>query len=510
MAFGFRSPHDPDDLLIDVSARPSRLQRLVDGGMRRLRSLRLPLMPWQRRDQVIPVQVDLVGDRSGANPGVTPDHPFRNAAALVPGERGGALSSDQDAWSFREPVLLRPTTRSSRMVLYVALGLTGASLLWVVVAPLNQTVAVQGKLEPNSRVKSIQTPVAGTVEAVLVKDGDMVNEGQILVRFDLREARNRLESANTVRSKLLDENRIFAIALGDEAAADGLSLNQAAQLRSQASDLRSRREAARDDLRTAEVRLSGYRQSLATAANIAARYDDLARSGAVSSIQLLEAQAKVDQLRSKVSETESEINQLRQKLISSEAGPSARYRGLIEKNLRQIANLERQIGEAELQLQYGVLKSPVRGTVFDLDVRSGSVFRPTQPLLKVVPDEALSARVYVPSSAIGFIRPGQRADLSLDTFPSADYGRLEATVEQVGTDALTPEEQKQRLGTNVSGLFYPAVLNLSRQTLQAGSKGIPLQPGMGLTADIHLRQRRMINVLTGFFENKLRSLERLR
>ena len=157
-----------------------------------------------------------------------------------------------------------------------------------------------------------------------------------------------------------------------------------------------------------------------------------------------------------------------------------------------------------------MLKSPVRGTVFDLDVRSGSVFRPTQPLLKVVPDEALSARVYVPSSAIGFIRPGQRADLSLDTFPSADYGRLEATVEQVGTDALTPEEQKQRLGTNVSGLFYPAVLNLSRQTLQAGSKGIPLQPGMGLTADIHLRQRRMINVLTGFFENKLRSLERLR
>ena len=75
------------------------------------------------------------------------------------------------------------------------------------------------------------------------------------------------------------------------------------------------------------------------------------------------------------------------------------------------------------------------------------------------------------------------------TRPPADYGRLEATVEQVGTDALTPVEQKQRLGTNVSGLFYPAVLSLSRQTLQAGSKGIPLQPGMGLTADIHLRQR---------------------
>ena len=510
MAFGFRSPHDPDDLLTDVSSRPSRLQRLVDDGVRRLRSLSLPLMPWQRSDQVIPVQVDLVGDGSGADIGLTQEHPFSNAEALVQGERGGALSREPEAWSFKQPVLLRPTGRSSRVVLYVTLGLTGASLLWLVVAPLNQTVAVQGKLEPNSRVKSIQTPVAGTVEAVLVKEGDMVNEGETLVRFDLREARTSLESAETVRRKLLDENRIFAIALGDDAPADGLSLNQVAQLRSQASDLRSRREAARDALRTAEVQLNGFRQSLATATNIAERYDYLARSGAVSTIQLLQAKDKADNLRSKVKETESEINRLKQKLISSEAAPSANYRGRIEKNLRQIAQLDRQIGEAELQLQYGVLKSPVRGTVFDLDARSGSVFRPTQPLLKVVPDEALSARVYVPSSAIGFIRPGQRADLSLDTFPSADYGRLEATVERVGTDALTPEEQKQRLGTDASGLFYPAVLNLSRQTLKAGAKGIPLQPGMGLTADIHLRQRRMINVITGFFENKLRSLERMR
>ena len=174
------SPHDPDDLLTDVSERPPACS-VCRCGLRRLRSFAGLPCPGNG-DQVIPVQVDLVGDPSGDNPGVTLEHPFRNAEALVPGERGGALSREAEVWSFKEPVLLRPTGRSSRVVLYVALGLTGASLLWVVVAPLNQTVAVQGKLEPNSRVKSIQTPVAGTVEAVLVKDGEMVNEGQILVR----------------------------------------------------------------------------------------------------------------------------------------------------------------------------------------------------------------------------------------------------------------------------------------------------------------------------------------
>ena len=168
-----------------------------------------------------------------------------------------------------------------------------------------------------------------------------------------------MKSAEKVRSKLLDENRIFAIALGDAGAADGLSLNQAAQLRSQARELSSRREEARQALRTAEVRLEGHRQSLATASEISSRYESLARLGAVSVVQRLQMQAKVDELSSEVSQSESEVRRLKQKLITSEAGPSANYRGKIEQNLRQIADLDRQIREAELQLQNGVLKSPV-------------------------------------------------------------------------------------------------------------------------------------------------------
>ena len=66
------------------------------------------------------------------------------------------------------------------------------------------------------------------------------------------------------------------------------------------------------------------------------------------------------------------------------------------------------------------------------------------------------------------------------------------------------------LGTQASGLYFPAVLQLRHQYLQVGQRRIPLQAGMSLTADIHLRDRRFINVLTGFFEDKRRSLERLR
>jgi HlyD family secretion protein len=111
---------------------------------------------------------------------------------------------------------------------------------------------------------------------------------------------------------------------------------------------------------------------------------------------------------------------------------------------------------------------------------------------------------------IGFIKPGQLADLSLDTFPASDYGRLPALVKRVDTDALTPEKQKEVLGNDANGLFYTGLLTLERQSLQAGNKTIPLLPGMSLSADIQLRQRRMINVVMAFFEDKLRSLEQIR
>jgi HlyD family secretion protein len=473
---------------------------------------------WRGDRDVIPVQVDLVGDTgarqriSAPSPSLQPRNPFLRSAEPFSDSADGASSSAalSSEWSFREAVVLRPTRRSSRVLLYIALGLSGAGVLWLVVAPLNQTVAVQGKLEPNSTVKSIQTPVSGVVDAVLVEEGQSVVQGQLLLRLDLRDAASKLRAAETVRNKLADENRIYAIALGDRQASAGLTPNQQLQLRSQAAELLSRRESAVQELRRSQVRLAGLRQSLATTSNIAARYDQLARTGAVSEVQRLETQARADELRSKLAEEERERARLQAALRSSTAGPNAEFRGRIEANLRQIADLDRQIREARLQLQYSELRAPASGTVFDLEARAGTVAQAAQPLLKVVPNDALRARVYVPSSAIGFIHPGQRADLSLDTFPATDYGRVPATVQRIGSDALTPEEQQETLGTQATGLYFPAVLRLSRQSLQAGRKQIPLQPGMGLTADIHLRQRRMISVVTGFFEDKLRSLERMR
>jgi HlyD family secretion protein len=456
-------------------------------------------------DEIIPVQVDLVGD-GGQRLDAT-SHPFRSDANATSADAAGELAQ---AWSFRETVVLRRTQRGSRVLLYTTLGISGAGLLWILVAPLNQTIQVLGKLEPNAKVKLIQTPVSGVVDQVLVAEGEAVQAGQVLLRFDLRDARTQLASAESVRRQLQEENLTYAAALGDRPAMANLSANQRLRLANQAEELASRREAAEQELRRSITRVAGMRTSLRTADEIADRYERLVRSGAFGEVQALEARNKVQEIATNLAAEERDVARLRALLRSSRVGPGAELRGRIEANRRLIAEQDAKISTARQQLRYGELKAPVAGVVFDLDARRGSVAQAGQPLLRVVPGGALQAKVYIPSNVIGFIQPGQRADISLDTFPSQDYGRVEAVVERVGSDALTPEKQKEALGTEASGLHYPAVLTLKSQTLQAYSKTIPLRAGMGLSADIYLRQRPFLSVITGTLEDKRRSLERMR
>jgi len=432
-----------------------------------------------------------------------------SAIQVLPPEQ--PLPGSAREWSFRETVVLRRSPRASSLVVWGAVGLTGALLLWAVVAPLPETIAVQGKLEPGSGVRDVQAPVPGVVEAVLVQEGQTVRKGEPLVRFDLRDARSKLSAAESVRDRLIGENQVFQAILG-EARVDGLSPQQLQRWRSQQSDSSSRSEAASEELAASQARVRGLTSSVAAADEIARRYEQLSTSGAVSEVQALEARNTATEYRTQLQAEERQVGRLRANLITASSSVAVDLRDRVDANLRQIADLDGQIRQARLQLVYSQLTAPVAGVVFDLDVTPGAVVQaqmPTRPLLKIVPQDALQARVYLPNSAVGFVRPGQRAEVSLDAFNASDYGRIPAVVDRRGSDALTPEAQAKELGTQVNGLFFPATLRLERQSLTV-SRSQPLQAGMSLTADIYVRERRFIQLITGFFEDKRRGLERVR
>ncbi len=419
---------------------------------------------------------------------------------------------DQQPWSFNQPVLLKKTNRNRSVLVWTLVGSVAFSGMWAFLAPLQETVAVQGKLQPTKPVQDIEAAVPGIVEAVLVNDGEMVEQGDALIRFDARDANSRLEAATGTRDRLQNQVSINRVLLGEQAAAE-LTANQQQQLISQRKQQLGENTAATEALARSEVRLQGLLLSLRTAENIAARYAGLLRDGAASQLQALEAQAKVDELRSQVNAEEREVARLGAAASATISGNEAQLRKDVETNLRLIGELTQEIEQAKVLLSNITITAPLDGLVFDVSVSRGSVVKTQgeiKPLLKLIPQDQLEAKVYLPNSAIGFIQPGQRADVALTSFPRDEYGFIPAIVKRIGSDALTPDEQQRVLGTQAQGLYFPTILELQRQTLAAGQRAVPLQAGMSLTADVFLRERRFISTITGAMEKRLRSLERLR
>jgi HlyD family secretion protein len=300
--------------------------------------------------------------------------------------------------------------------------------------------------------------------------------------------------------------------LGEQPAAT-LSVNQRSLLKSQRQSNDSSLAAESAAIRRSQVRIVGLRESLKTAESVAERYQALQRDGASSELAVVNALAKVGQLRTDLNAEGEDLIRLQARRAAEQGKREERLRKEIEANLNRIAVLEKDIRQAEVLLSKITVQAPIAGLVFDLNVSRGDVVQRAsgnKPMLQIIPEDDLQAQVFIPNEAIGFIRTGQRADISLTAFNASDFGYLEAKVKQIGSDALTPKEQQRKLGTDAQGLYFPATLQLTSQTLKVGRRSIALQPGMSLTADLQIRNRRFISAITDLFDDKRRSLQRLR
>ena len=173
----------------------------------------------------------------------------------------------------------------------------------------------------------------------------------------------------------------------------------------------------------------------------------------------------------------------------------------------KIAEINSQIKESEVTLRYQKIISPVSGKVFDLKPKTpGFVARSSEPVLKIVPNDNLKAKIEIPSKSIGFVSVGKLADISIDSFPASDFGVVEGVVTRIGSDALPPDPS-QGLGYR-----FPSDITLNTQVLKmkSGKKlNLPLQAGMSLTANIKLRKVSYIQLLLNNFSDKADSLRSL-
>ena len=169
----------------------------------------------------------------------------------------------------------------------------------------------------------------------------------------------------------------------------------------------------------------------------------------------------------------------------------------------KIEDLKSQIRTNQVTMKYQEIAAPVSGIVFELQPKGpGYVAQTSQPVMQIVPFDNLLARVEIDNRTIGFVKTGKQADISIDSFPSTDFGVIEGSVTKIGSDALPP------IPSEGKGYRFPAEIKLETQYIKIKSgKKLPLQAGMSLTANIKLRKVTYLNLLFTKFSKKTDSLK---
>ena len=367
-----------------------------------------------------------------------------------------------------------------KAVTWSLIGTTVFGIAWLGIARTEEVVVATGKLEPVGNVKEIRIPAGAVVEEILVRSGERVIKDQALIRLD-QESTN--EQLNSLKQGVKEK------------------ISQILQKQKQLSLKKQERERTLDLNRE---QLATTRDNLELETKILNRLQGLAREGAAPDIQYLQQRNKVTSLKGELTKLnldgKRQINQINQQVEQL----NAELAGLRSERAQLNANLT----EVRVTNKNQTLRAPVSGIVFDLKLNNPGYItqaQSSQAALKVVPFNTLEADVEIPSNKIGFVRAGQPADISIDSFPASDFGVLEGTVHSVGSDALPPDQQQMR-----QGYSFPAVIKLHSQQLKIkNGKELPLQVGMSLTANIKLRSVSYLQLLLNTFQNKTDSLREL-
>ena len=358
-------------------------------------------------------------------------------------------------------LVLRQTPVWAQTMTAIVLGIGSLVVVGGFLFRIDEVVTVSGQLKSIGGTVDVETPAGGRVAEVYFKDGENVNKGQLLVRFDTREAQDQKDTL----IKMISVEEL--------------------QLNSQMQTLDSQEKSV-------SSRLDVVSKRLQTKTTITSEMQTLVENGGMQRMQFLEQLDQVYELQKRVSELEEEISRIELQRAQTQ----------LQSN-KSLDQMKAKLRSVELQLQYQNVKAPVSGVVFDPQARKEGVLNPGERILSIVPQQGLYAEVFVPNKDIGFIKLNQEAKVRVDAFPFTRYGEIYGKVSQIGADALPPNE-------SMAFYRFPIKLELSRSYLESQGVKIPLKSGMSVSTNLKLRDKRVISILSDLFVDQTDSIRSIR
>ncbi len=415
---------------------------------------------------------------------------------------------DDDLYDIMQP-------KEGRIVIVVLGVVILFFVLWAAITRLDEVTRSEGRVIPSSNTQTIDTSAAGTVSELLVRVGEPVEAGQLLVRLDdtlsssemgQLEARWYALRAQKVRLEIeygggIAEDFVCPVDVMTQTPETCANERQLTEARLAA--LGDRQEIATQQvtqrerqLAEAEARIATYEEGLALATRQFEVVRPLVRDNVLPQTDQLEAERAVSEQRGLLAAARESAESARAAVAEAEA----QMRGILsqfrEESLTLLNDVNEEIdviGEtlrgATDRVQRTEIRSPVSGTVNSITITTlGTYVAPGEPLLTIVPrDDALVVEARVQPSDIAFIRSGQQANVKITAYDFTIYGGLDAEVTYVSPDSVYDAERDQT--------YFVVHLESAQSFLESRGEQLPISPGMVAQAEIITGRKSILDYL---------------
>ncbi len=430
-----------------------------------------------------------------------------------------ALATDVVAHDVNPETVNTDASAYARLGWFIVLAGVVGFLLWACLAPLDKGVPMSGNVAKETNRKAIQHQFGGTVQDILVKEGDIVKKGQVLVRMNNVQAasqsevtRAQLIAARATEARLLAEREGKSAIAFPSALAEFKNdprVQESMSLQSQL--LLSRQTSLQNELGAIEESIAGLKSQLAgTQASREAKQEqaqilkeqrdglvDLAKEGYVARSKLLDTERMVVQVRGSIAEDTGNIGRLQRQIAELSMKRVQRTQDYQKEVRTQLADVQREAEALTSRLKgesYAVenaeVKAPVDGVVMGMNVFTrGGVVQGGFKMMDVVPlEDALVVEGRLPVNLVDKVHVGLPAELIFSAFNSNTTPHIPGKVTKVSADRFVDERNGQPYYT-VQAVVSPEGLKMIEH------KHLDVRPGMPVELFVKTGERTMMSYL---------------
>lgn len=352
--------------------------------------------------------------------------------------------------------------------LLLIIALMVAGYVWADRAVMDEVTRGEGKVTPSSREQVIQSLEGGILAELLVREGDVVEEGQVLLRIDdtrsgaaLREGQGKVMAEKAAIARLRAEANGGTPVFPNEIPASIVSLEQKL--------FNSRRRALAESVGslTRNLRLAQEELSMT---------EPLVERGAVSEVDVLRLKRQLIEIKGKIQEQQ---NSFRAGAREELARREAELAGVKEVNTARADAVNRS-----------VIRSPMRGTVKNVEVTTvGGVIRPGANIMEIVPlEDKLLVEARIRPADVAFLHPGQDATVKITAYDYSIYGSLPGRLVHISADTI-PDDK------NPDESYYRILVRTDRADLKGKEGPLPIIPGMVATVEILTGEKTVLDYI---------------